>query len=354
MFHQTPHFEDRGLQHGRGDVAHAGAPHRSTGAFQQATRWLGAELAQRRRLGVAAPVGEGAARREAAALGLLVGAGHRALDRRQPLALDVEARDRAQKADRVGVLRIGEQGIDRRLLDDLAGVHHQHVVGHLGDHAEIVGDDQDRHAEPSLQVLQQVEDLRLDGDVERGGRLVGDQQRGLAAKRHGDHHALAHAARQAVRIVVDPLGGGRNAHQLEHLDGAFPGRLRRHPGVRQDRLDDLLADRMDRVERGHRLLEDHRHRGSAQPAPLVGREAQHVAAVEQHRIGRDLAGRARDQAHHRQRGHALAAARFAHQPHGLAAADGEVDAVDGAEQAAVGMEVGFEAADLEELVHQNE
>ena len=33
-------------------------------------------------------------------------------------------------------------------------------------------------AVPLLQVDQYVEDLGLDGDVERGGRLVGDQQRG--------------------------------------------------------------------------------------------------------------------------------------------------------------------------------
>ncbi len=37
---------------------------------------------------------------------------------------------------------------------------------------------------------------------------------------------------------------------------------------------------------------------------------------------------------------------FAHQPDGLAAADGKIDAVDGAEQPAVGVEVGFEAADV--------
>ena len=41
-------------------------------------------------------------------------------------------------------------------------------------------------------------------------------------------------------------------------------------------------------------------------------------------------------------------------PDGAAAADGEVDAVDRAEQAAVGVEVGPETADLEQLVHQNE
>ena len=122
-------------------------PPSSTGAFQQATLMARPDVAQRRRLGGAAPVGERAARREAAALGLAVGAGHRALDGREPLAVDVEARDRAQQADRVGVLRIGEQRRDRRALDDLAGVHHHHVVGELGDHAEIVGDDQHRHAE---------------------------------------------------------------------------------------------------------------------------------------------------------------------------------------------------------------
>jgi hypothetical protein len=46
------------------------------------------------------------------------------------------------------------------------------------------------------------QDLRLDGHVERGGRLVGDQQRRVAGQRHGDHHALAHAARQLVRVLA--------------------------------------------------------------------------------------------------------------------------------------------------------
>ena len=54
---------------------------------------------------------------------------------------------------------------------------------------------------------EQRQDLRLDGDVERGGRLVGDQQVRLVGERHGDHHALALAARQLVRIGVEPLLG---------------------------------------------------------------------------------------------------------------------------------------------------
>ena len=54
-----------------------------------------------------------------------------------------------------------------------------------------------------LQALHQVEDLRLRGHVERGRRLVGDQQVGVVDERHRDHHALAHAARELVRVVVD-------------------------------------------------------------------------------------------------------------------------------------------------------
>ncbi len=90
---------------------------------------------------------------------------------------------------------------------------HGDVVGHLGDHAEIVGDQDDGGAGVAAQAAHQVEDLRLDGDVERGGRLVGDQQPRAAGQRHGDHGALAHAAGQLVRIVVDPLLGRGDAHR---------------------------------------------------------------------------------------------------------------------------------------------
>ncbi len=83
---------------------------------------------------------------------------------------------------------------DRAGFHDLAVIDHDHLVGHVGDDAEIVGDEQHRHAELVLQVAQQLQDLRLDRHVERGRRLVGDQKRRLADQRHRDHRALAHAA----------------------------------------------------------------------------------------------------------------------------------------------------------------
>ncbi|WP_337827018.1 hypothetical protein [Pseudonocardia sp. UM4_GMWB1] len=69
-----------------------------------------------------------------------------------------------------------EQLADLRLLHDLPGVHHHDPLAHLGDHAEVVGHQQDAHPELGLHARQQLEDLRLDRHVQGGGRLVGDQQ----------------------------------------------------------------------------------------------------------------------------------------------------------------------------------
>ena len=127
----------------------------------------------------------------------------------------VEMRDRAEQALGVGMAGIVEQLVGGGLLDLAAGIHHHDPVGVLGDHAHVVGDQDDGGAERLLQLAHQVEDLRLDGDVERGGRLVGDQHLGIARQRHGDHHALAHAAGELVRIGVGALlrlrGSGRGA-----------------------------------------------------------------------------------------------------------------------------------------------
>ena len=53
---------------------------------------------------------------------------------------------------------------------------------------------EDRNVAFFLQLSQQVEDLRLNRDVEGGRRLVGDEEFGIAGEGHRDHHALPHAA----------------------------------------------------------------------------------------------------------------------------------------------------------------
>src|SRR6185437_1513754 len=99
-----------------------------------------------------------------------------------------------------------------------------------------------------------------------------------------------------------------------------PGRRR----VQYEHLGDLPADRRQRIERGHRLLEDHANAVAAQRAHLGRRGVLYLLAVEHDPAAAERQG-AFQQAHDRERGDALAAARFAHQPERFAAADLERD-----------------------------
>ena len=106
---------------------------------------------------------------------------------------------------------MGEELRGGRLLDDAAGVHHDDVVGAVGHHAEVVGDEDHAHGPLALLGGQEVEDLGLHGDVEAGGGLVGQEQLGPARQGDGDHDPLAHAARELVGVVAHALLGGGDA-----------------------------------------------------------------------------------------------------------------------------------------------
>jgi hypothetical protein len=210
-----------------------------------------------------------------------------------------------------------EDGLDRAGLDDPAEVHHHHVVGQLGDHAQVVGDQQDGQPGPLLQVAQQVEDLRLGGHVERRRRLVRDQQAGASGEGHGDHRSLADAPAELVGVLLQPSLGAGHARQPEQFDRPLAGRRRRHPVVQADGLGDLVADGVHRTEGGHRLLEHQRH--VAPPdgphLPPLGVEAGQVALGPVGEPEDDLpphdAPRALDDAQDGAGGDALAAAALA-------------------------------------------
>ena len=72
-----------------------------------------------------------------------------------------------------------------------------------------------------LERLEQVEDLRLDRDVERGDRLVGDDQVRIDRERAGDADPLALAAGELVRVARRRIG--RQADDLEQLAHAPVG-----------------------------------------------------------------------------------------------------------------------------------
>ena len=121
-----------------------------------------------------------AARPEGAALGQGKQRGRHARDRFQPMRpRTVERRDQIEQAPGVGMSRALEDVALGAALDDAAGIHHLHAIGDLGHHAHVVGDQHDGGAEIAPQLLDELEDLRLHGDVERRRGLVGDEERGL-------------------------------------------------------------------------------------------------------------------------------------------------------------------------------
>ena len=167
--------------------------------------------------------------------------------RRQPanrvefVPLGLHRGDRALQGLIVGMLRGAENVADGRRLHDPPGVHHLHAVAEPADHPQVVRDEHHRRAVVALKGLDEVEDLRLHGHVERGSGLVGDEEFGVGDQRHGDHHALTHSAAELVRVHAHPVLTVVNA------DFAQGGQRARHgvgladPTVNQERLDDLVA-----------------------------------------------------------------------------------------------------------------
>src|SRR3569623_383492 len=90
---------------------------------------------------------------------------HAPRDHRKLAAALTAVRQRGKYLLRIGMTRMREKRSTRRLFDDMAGVHHRDLIGHACHHAEIMRDEQQRHAGVFLQLAQQLEYLRLDRHV---------------------------------------------------------------------------------------------------------------------------------------------------------------------------------------------
>jgi len=233
------------------------------------------------------------------------------------------------------------------LLDDPARVHHGNAIGQLVHDAEIVGDEQDRHAELLLQVAQQLEDLCLDRDIQGRGGLIGDQQTRPGGERHGDHHALFEATGELMWIGVQARLGIGNPHALEQFEGAAARLCVRDALVEADRLHHLCTHRGHRVQTGHRLLEDHgdlltanlAHRGHGEP-PDVATGQRDLASLDASGLGH--------QAQDRESRHRLAATGFPHQSQHLSGRDLEIHLFHDGDAAAFAREGRGETPDLDD------
>ena len=153
-----------------------------------------------------------------------------------------------------------------------------------------------------------------------------------------------------MRILVDALLGLRNTDQIEQLGCALERLLLGVAAVKAKALAHLLADLINRVQRGHGILEDHRDVVTANMLHLLlGHIEERVTAI-QDAAALDLSRRHGDEAHDGHRGHGLTGTGLADDAEGLATIERIGDAVDGMDDTVLGMEVHLEIIDLEEML----
>ena len=155
-------------------------------------------------------------------------------------------------------------------LDAEEGRH----VGHARRLLHVVRDDHDR--ELLLQIVDQVLDARRRDRVEGGCRLVHQDHVRLHGDGPGDAQPLLLSAREAERVVLQPVLHLVPERRLPErpLDAAVEVGLHpEHPGAERDVV-------VDRLREGIRLLEDH-----PDPPPHLDRidvRAVEVTAVVEH------------------------------------------------------------------------
>ena len=143
-------------------------------------------------------------------------------------------------------------------------------------------------------------------------------QHARACRRAPSRSRRAGACRRRTRAGSASARSAGMPTELEQLAGARCAARPAARAVQLERLDDLRADRLHRVERVHRALEHHRDVGPAVRADRRPRRRRGCPSPSSSDAARH--GRARrQQPHQREHGRRLAAARLADQPEPLAA-----------------------------------
>ena len=211
--------------------------------------------------------------------------------------------------------------IARPDLDDPTVEHDRDAIADVMHHRHVVTDEQVAQSELVLQIVEQVQDLRLDGDVQRLGRLVADDESRLHRKRSGDADALPLAAAELVRIAIGGLLPESAA--FEQLLDANAEFVAGRQTVHHERLADETADPHAGVQRAAGILEYDLHLTTQCPH-VHGGLLEHRLSIED-----DLAAGRGQKAKHRSAHGRLAATALTHEPERLARREIEAHTIDG-------------------------
>ena len=123
--------------------------------------------------------------------------------------------DRRQQRLRIGMCRRCEQTIRSCDLDNAAEIHDRNAIGDVAHDREIVRNEQIGELQLPLEILQQVDDLRLNRDVERRHRFVAHHEAGPQGKGPRDTDPLPLAAGEFMGVAL--RCGSRQTNKVQHL-----------------------------------------------------------------------------------------------------------------------------------------
>ena len=231
--------------------------------------------------------------------------------------LGIRDRNRGKQGLRVGVDGAVIELIRVRCLYYSSKVHNSDSVRNMSDYQQVVRDEEISNTELFLQLFKHIDDLRLDGNVQRGYGFVADDEFGIYSQRSRDTDTLSLAAGELVDVSCRVLRVQSDQfHEAEDLLSALC-----FVGIEfmdvQGLADDLF-DRHTGIQRGIGILENHLHLGAV---------LDHVLICDQISVVVDLAAGGLVETQKRTADSSLAAAGLAYKSESLTGLNAEVHSV---------------------------
>lgn len=140
----------------------------------------------------------------------------------------------------------GKNGLAFAAFNDFPQIHDDNSVTHMPYNGKVMGYNEKRKGKFRFQLMEEIDDLRLHGEVECRYRLVGDDE----ARRHGkcacNAYSLTLSARKLVRVSMVLFF--RQADLVHEVYDCFPVLLFAGQAMYRQRLADYVSDPHSRVE----------------------------------------------------------------------------------------------------------
>ena len=194
----------------------------------------------------------------------------------------LQSRYGIEELARIGVLGIGQGLVFRYRFDDPAAQHNDDAWRDEIHKLQIVPYEDDGKAQLLLQVQQQVDNLRLDRDIERADRLIRDQDLRFGGQGARDANPLALSSGKCRRVGRSRGRGQADlAQQFSYPCGYATARRQ---AVKPDDLRECIADAHPGIEGSIWVLEDGLD-VAPPPSELGSGQLGEILALEDHAPG---------------------------------------------------------------------